>query len=42
VYLRAGTHYLGETLAFAPEDSGASAAAPVIWSAYPGENSHGR
>jgi hypothetical protein len=38
VYLRAGTYYLGETLAFGPEDSGASAAAPVVWSAYPGEN----
>ena len=38
VYLRAGTHYLGDTLTLTPEDSGASAAAPVVWSAYPGEN----
>lgn len=38
VYLRAGTHYVGETLTFTPAVSGASAAAPVVWSAYPGEN----
>ena len=38
IYLRAGTHYLRETLTLTPEDSGASAAAPVIYTAYHGEN----
>ncbi|HEY5055792.1 MAG TPA: hypothetical protein VII58_06505, partial [Acidobacteriaceae bacterium] len=36
VYLRAGTHYLDETLIFKPEDSGAQQA-PITYAAYPGE-----
>jgi hypothetical protein len=34
IFLRAGTHYLGSTLTLTPEDSGASADAPVTYSAY--------
>jgi hypothetical protein len=37
VLIRGGVYYLPQTLAFTPEDSGASAAAPVVYAAYPGE-----
>jgi|EP01043_Picozoa_sp_COSAG02_P014014 hypothetical protein len=37
IFLRAGTHYLGSTLTLTPEDSGASADAPVTYSAYSNE-----
>jgi len=36
VYLRGGTHFLAETLAFGPQDSG-TAKCPVVWTAQPGE-----
>lgn len=36
VYLRGGTYYLPEPIVFTPEDSG-SAAAPVVYRSYPGE-----
>ena len=37
VLIRGGVYYLPGTLAFTPEDSGASEAAPVVYAAYPGE-----
>ncbi|MCX5661379.1 MAG: right-handed parallel beta-helix repeat-containing protein [Planctomycetota bacterium] len=37
VQVRGGTYFLEETLALAPEDSGESAQAPVIYEATPGE-----
>ena len=36
VYLRGGTYFLAQPLAFSPEDSG-TAAAPITYAAYPGE-----
>jgi hypothetical protein len=38
VFLREGTHYQSETLTFGPEDSGASAASPIIYAAYNNES----
>lgn len=37
VTLRAGTFFLSDTLLFGPADGGASADAPVVWAASPGE-----
>jgi len=37
VYLRAGTYYQSSTLEFGPEDSGQSAALPILYTAYNNE-----
>lgn len=34
MFLREGTHYLGETLVFSAEDSGTQATSPVVYQAF--------